>query len=80
MYCLKCRIIGAQSGSTFCNYCGEKLVGNTVVCPHSVEFTPHDTYVWSKFCDVCGKPVQETVGTYVDNELKKENKDVSTNS
>ena len=65
MYCTKCK-----SGSTskvYCNICGTKLISSMVVCPHSATsgFETHETYLWSKFCDVCGKPVQEEMNRII---------------
>ena len=55
MYCPICQRTGKDG--QFCSDCGTELVESKVPCPHSICDGMNDR--GSKFCDECGKPIQE---------------------
>ena len=64
-YCSKCNIMLAGDG-IFCIWCGEETVSPTMKCP----YCENEIGVANKFCDFCGKPIQEEIQEFIKNERK----------
>ena len=64
MYCPRCRI---SAKGDFCPECGGPTILDKVVCPECEAVN----YVWSKFCEHCGRPIQEVGESFVKEQLEK---------
>ena len=65
MYCPECETVG--NDGDHCGYCGTKTVFSKFPCPHCKA----PNWVTTKFCEHCGKPVQEDAKMFVEEQIKK---------
>jgi len=63
-WCEKCQVF---SEKRFCSDCGKEMVKFHISCPHCET----ELCVLDKFCGNCGRPVQESIKAWV-NEQRKE--------
>ena len=66
MMCSK-KTCGYVKEGKFCSICGTKTIPFYMTCPYCKKMVS----IKSSFCDECGKPVQEEINTFVENNRKE---------
>ena len=57
-YCPECKIICI---GPFCRLCGERSIAAIIKCPHC----ENEVTILCKFCEFCGKPIQEEIKEHI---------------
>lgn len=65
MYCPKCKSVGKDGD--YCGTCGGKTVFSKFPCPKCEA----PNLVTTKFCEHCGRPIQEDARVFIEKKVKE---------
>ena len=68
MYCVKCDLL---LKSAYCPLCGVATIGGWIKCPYCWDTHHEMVHIRHKFCDSCGRPIQEEVDKHIKIEREK---------